>query len=246
MPDPVKSRSYDSPLRRQQAAATREMILKAAQRRFEHDGYQAASVPTIAAEATVSPKTVHMAFQTKAGLLRAVWEARLAADEAATPVFERRWFRELVAEPSPEGKLRRLASQGRAVKGRSGDLMEVIRNAAAVDSQIAELWGDIESKLLTVQRAVVGQLDALGALRQDLSVESASDVLWTLNHPSVWHLLVRGRGWLPEHYEEWTGDAFCAELIEGWQRARGRQAPKASVTDDFARQPADLKDRSSR
>jgi len=225
MPDPVKSRSYDSPLRRQQAAATRELILKAAQRRFEHDGYQAASVPTIAAEASVSPKTVHMAFQTKAGLLRAVWEARLAADEAALPVFERRWFRDLDADPDPEGKLRRLASQSREVKGRSGDLMEVIRNAAAVDSPIAELWDDIEAKLLNVQRAVVDQLEAIGALRHDLEVESASEVLWTLNHPSVWHLLVRRRGWMPEQYEQWTGDAFCAELLEGWQRGRGRPAP---------------------
>ncbi len=39
---------------------------------------------------------------------------------AAVPVFERRWFRDLVADPDPEGKLHRLASQGREVKGRSG------------------------------------------------------------------------------------------------------------------------------
>lgn len=224
MSDSVKPRSYDSPLRRQQAAATREMILKAAQRRFENDGYQAASMPAIAAEACVSPKTVHMVFQTKAGLLRAVWEARLAADEAAVPVFERRWFRDLVAEPSAEGKLRRMARQGREVKSRSGDLMEVIRNAAAVDSHIAQLWDDIESKLLKVQRAVVGQLEAIGALRRDLGVESATDVLWTLNHPSVWHLLVRGRGWTPGQYEQWIGDAFCGELLEGWQRDPGAAA----------------------
>jgi len=228
MPDPVKSRNYDSPLRRQQAAATRQVILEAAQRRFEADGYQATSVPTIAAEALVSPKTVHMAFQTKAGLLRAVWEARLADDEAAIPVFERRWFLDLAADPSPEGKLRRLASQAREVKGRSGDLTEVIRNAAAVDSQIAELWDDIEAKLLMVQRAVVGQLEAMGALRQGLGVEAASDVLWTLNHPSVWHLLVRGRGWMPERYEQWAGDAFCAELLEGWHRGRRGPAPGAA------------------
>jgi len=225
MPDPVKSRSYDSPLRRQQAAATRGVILEAAQRRFEQDGYQTASVQTIAAEASVSPKTVHMAFHTKAGLLRAVWDARLAADEAAVPVLQRRWFRDLVADPDPEGKLRRLARQSREVKSRSGDLTEVIRNAAAVDGQIAELWDDIEAKLLYVQGAVVGQLEAIGALRQDLAVESAIDVLWTLNHPSIWHLLVRSRGWMPEQYEQWTGDAFCTELLESWQRDSGRPAP---------------------
>lgn len=220
MPGPVKQRNYDSPLRRQQAAATRQMILEAAQRRFERDGYQVASVPAIAAEASVSPKTVHMVFQTKAGLLRAVWEARLAPDEARVPVFERRWFRDLAADPNPEGKLRRLARQSREVKGRSGDLMEVIRNAAAADQQIAELWGDIESKLLQVQRAVVGQLNAQDALRPELEVPTATDILWTLNHPSVWHLVVRSRGWTGNQYEQWVGDAFCAELLDGWKRPR--------------------------
>ncbi len=218
MPGPVKQRTYDSPLRRKQAAATRNVILKAAQRRFEQDGYQVASVPAIAAEASVSPKTVHMAFQTKAGLLRAVWEARLAPDETGVPVFERRWFRDLAADPSPEGKLRRLASQSRAVKGRSGDLMEVISNAASVDEQIATLWDNIESKLLHVQRAVVGQLDERLALRPVLDVSTATDILWTLNHPHLWHLLVRRRGWTGEQYEQWVGDAFCAELLDG----RGR------------------------
>lgn len=218
MPRPVKQRNYDSPLRRQQAAATRQVILEAAQRRFERDGYQVASVPAIAAEASVSPKTVHMAFQTKAGLLRAVWEARLAPNEASVPVFERRWFLDLAADPIPEGKLRRLARQSRQVKGRSGDLMEVIRNAASVDQQIAELWDDIESKLLQVQRAVVGQLNEHDALRPDLDVPTATDILWTLNHPSVWHLVVQGRGWTGEQYEQWVGDAFCAELLDGWKR----------------------------
>lgn len=218
MSPPVKQRSYDSPLRRRQAAATRQLILTAAQRTFERDGYRAASVPAIAAEASVSPKTVHLTFQTKANLLRAVWEARLAPDEAAVPVIERRWFRDMNAEPSSEGKLRRLARQSQEVKGRSGDLMEVIRNAASGDPQIAELWDDIESKLLHVQRAVVDQLDRQDALRPDLAPAMAADVLWTLNHPSMWHLLVRRRGWEDGAYEQWLGDAFCAELLRGWQR----------------------------
>lgn len=213
MASPVKQRGYESPLRRQQAAVTRRVILDAAQRRFERDGYQAASVGAIAVEASVSPKTVHLAFQTKANLLRAVWESRLAPDDASVPVFERRWFRNLTDDPSPEGKLWRLASQSREVKGRSGDLMEVIRNAAAADHQIAQLWDDIESKLLGVQRAVVDQLDELDALRPDLGAQTACDVLWTLNHPSVWHLLVRGRGWTGEEYERWIGETFCAELL---------------------------------
>ena len=219
MTSPVKQRSYNSPLRRNQAALTRQLILDAAQRRFEADGFQLASVAAIAADAGVSTKTVHTAFQTKASLLAAVWDARLAADEAAVPVFERRWFRELTASPSPEDKLRRLARQSRQVKERSGDLMEVIRNAASVDDQIGQLWEDIQAKLLLVQRAVVDQLEEKHALRPTLRVEAAADVLWTLNHPNLWHLLVRGRRWTSEQYETWLAEAFCSELLRSWHRS---------------------------
>jgi AcrR family transcriptional regulator len=41
MTEIVKRRSYDSPRRREQAAATRREILQAARRLFEGDGYAA-------------------------------------------------------------------------------------------------------------------------------------------------------------------------------------------------------------
>src|SRR5215216_1143867 len=135
MAQPVKRpRSYHSPRRREQAAATRQAILGAAQRLFERQGYAATSMPAIAAEAGVALKTVYVAFDTKAGLLHALWEARLGGDEEAIPVFERAWYRRVLEEPSPERKVRLVAAQARVVKTRSGALLEVIRNAASVDA----------------------------------------------------------------------------------------------------------------
>ena len=208
-----RTRSYDSPRRREQAAATRRAILEAAQRLFERDGYAATSVPAIAAEAGVALKTVYVAFENKANLLNALWEARLAEGEEATPVRQRAWYRRLVAEPDPEAKLGILAAQARDVKTRSGALLDVIRNAAGVDPEIAALWGRIQMKLLDVQRSVVEQLKEKDALARGLDVDTATDVLWTLNHPTVWHLLVRDRGWSAEQYERWLGDAFCSQLL---------------------------------
>ena len=214
MPGAVKrTRSYDSPRRREQAAATRRAILEAAQRLFERDGYAATSVPAIAAEAGVALKTVYVAFENKANLLNALWEARLAEGEEVTPVLERAWYRRLLAEPDPEGKLGILAAQARDVKTRSGALLEVIRNAAGADPDIAALWSRIQTKLLDVQRSVVEQLNEKDALARGLDVGTATDILWTLNHPTVWHLLVRERGWTAEQYERWLGDAFCSQLL---------------------------------
>lgn len=208
-----RTRSYDSPRRREQAAATRRAILEAAQRLFERDGYAATSVPAIAAEAGVALKTVYVAFETKANLLNALWEARLAEGEEAVPVLERGWYRRLFAEPHPEDKLGILAAQAREVKSRSGALLEVIRNAAGADPEIAALWSRIQTKLLDVQRSVVEQLKEKDALARGLDVETATDILWTLNHPTVWHLLVRERGWTAEQYEQWLGDAFRSQLL---------------------------------
>jgi AcrR family transcriptional regulator len=214
MASAVKNRSYDSPRRRAQAEATRQAILDAAQRLFEGQGYGATSMPTIAEAAGVALKTVYVYFETKAGLVRALWDARLGGDEAAIPVFEREWYRAVVDEPAPERKLRLFAAQAHRVKGRSGALLEMIRTAAATDPEIAVLWEGIEAKLVDVQRSIIEQLHESGSLAGSLELAEATDILWTLNHPAVWQLLVRGRGWTGEQYERWLGDILCSQLLD--------------------------------
>jgi hypothetical protein len=141
----------------------------------------------------------------------------LGGDEADLPVLEREWYRAVVNEPDPERKLRLVAAQSRRIKSRSGALLEMIRAAAPADPEIATLWSDIETKLLDVQRSIVEQLHATGSLASSLDVTRATGVLWTLNHPAVWQLLVVGRGWTDEQYERWLGDAFCSQLLDGRQ-----------------------------
>ncbi len=178
-------------------------------------------MPAIAEEAGVALKTVYVHFQTKAALVRALWEARLGDDEAEVPVLEREWYRDVVNEPDAEHKLRLVAAQARRVKTRSGALLEMIRTAAAADPEIATLWADIEAKLLKVQRSIVEQLHATGSLAPALDPTRAADILWTLNHPAVWQLLVTGRGWTDKEYETWLGDVFCAQLLDARQAPSG-------------------------
>src|ERR1700730_285608 len=206
------NRRYDSPRRREQAAATRQAILAAAQHLFERDGYVATPMPAIAAEARVALKTVYVAFGTKANLLRTLWDLRLAGNEAATPVLERGWYREVVEDDSPEAKLRLAARQSRAVKTRSGRLLEVIRNAASVDPEIRTLWEEIQSKLHHVASALIEQLHSSNALRSGLDPAIAADILWTLNHPAVWQLLIHERQWQPDQYEQWLEQSLRSQL----------------------------------
>lgn len=208
-----KKRRYHSPRRDAQAAATRREILEAAGRLFERGGYGATTMAAVAAEAGVSLKTVYVAFETKAGVLRALWNLRLRGDEEETPVGERAWYRELLAEPDPERQLRQNARNSRAGKERFGGVLEVIRSAAASDAEIAPLWSRIQSDYRENQRAVAASIAEKRALRRGLAVERAADVLWALNNPDVWHLLVGLRGWTPEQYEQWCADTAVAQLL---------------------------------
>src|SRR5215211_3526933 len=133
MADPVKPRrSYHSPRRRQQAAATRQGILEAAERLFEAWGYPATTMEQVADEAGVALKTVYVAFATKSGLLRALWDLRLKGDQEAG-VAERPWYPEVVEEPDPRRQLRRNARNARMVKERIAGVLKILRSAAPVD-----------------------------------------------------------------------------------------------------------------
>ena len=214
MAEPVKAtRRYDSPRRREQAAATRLEILAAAQRLFERDGYAQTTMAAIATEARVALKTVYVAFETKSGVLRALWNLRLRGEHEEVPIADQAFYREVLDETDPERKLRLNARNSRLGKLRIGALAEVIRSAALLDPESAALWERINSDYLANQRAVVEGLAGDGALRDDIDVQHATDVLWTLNHPNTWQLLVAQRGWTPEEYEQWAGDTACAQLL---------------------------------
>jgi len=213
MADRLKPRRYESPRRRRQAAATRSEILAAALRLFEQRGYTATSMAAIAAEAGVALKTVYLAFQTKRGLLLALWHLLLRGDEEPMPVGERPWFREVMDERDPERMLRLNARNSRIVKERAGTLLEILRSAAPTDAELDALWTRIQAELYDNQHSIVERLQKNHALRPGLGVDRGADILWTLNHPNLYRLLVGDRGWTSEQYEEWLGDAFCSQLL---------------------------------
>jgi AcrR family transcriptional regulator len=206
-------RKYDSRLRRAQAANTRHSILTAAQMLFERDGYVATTMDAIAAEAGVALKTVYLAFATKSGLLRSLWDLLLKGDTDEAPVATRPWYVELLEEPDAIRKVELIAHNSCMVKRRIGRLLGVIRSAAEVDPDGAALWQLIQTDFYENQRALVESLAGRGGLRDGLDPGTAADILWTLNHPDVWLLLVGQRKWTPDQFEAWFADTLHAQLI---------------------------------
>jgi AcrR family transcriptional regulator len=220
MADSVKAtRRYESPRRREQAEATRRAVLEAAERLFLRDGYGATTMAAIAAEARVALKTLYVAFETKGGILRALWNLRLRSEGDEKPIAQHEMYRAVLDEPDPERQLRLNARNSRLGKLRVGDLAEVIHAAAPLDPEIAALWERINDDYRTNQRAIVETIQRKRRLAPGLDLERATDILWTLNHPTTWHLLVRRSGWTAEQYEEWTADAACAQLLRPKRQA---------------------------
>jgi hypothetical protein len=89
----------------------------------------------------------------------------------------------------------------------------VIREAASSGPEIAELWARIQTEFHDNQRAIVQSIADKHALATGLDVASATDILWALNHPTLYSLLARERDWSAERYERWLADLFCAQLL---------------------------------
>ena len=205
-------RRYESPRRREQAAATRQAILEAAERLFAGRGYVGTSVAQIAEEARVALKTVYAVFGTKAEVLRALWNLRMRGDEEPVPMTERPWYREIVDEPDPRRRLDLVARNVRVVRERTAHVTEIVRQAAPADEQIAALWDRFQRDLYEVGvRGVLETIERDGVLAVDLA--TAADIGWTLTHPDVYQLLVRRRGWSAEAYERWIAVTLRAQLI---------------------------------
>jgi hypothetical protein len=60
---------------------------------------------------------------------------------------------------------------------------------------------------------MAGLLASRGVLREGLSVETASDLTWTLCSLAVQDLLVIERGWTSGQYERWLTDALTREIL---------------------------------
>jgi AcrR family transcriptional regulator len=205
-------RQYESPRRREQAAATRLAILEAAERLFAERSYAGTSVGEIAEAAGVALKTVYASFGSKPEVLRALWNLRMRGDEEPVPLAERAWFQALLGEPDPAHRLALLARNARVVRERTGVLPAIVQQAAPLDPQIAEIWERFQRDLYERgMRAIAKTLQRDGVLTVD--AKTAADVLWTLTHPDLYLLLVHERGWKPDAYERWLAATLRAQLL---------------------------------
>ena len=210
-PDERPKRAYDSPRRREQAAATRAAILDAALELFQQHGYAATSVAAIADKAGVALKTVYAVFGTKRGVLVALRSRLVRGPSDSVPVAQQDWFQAVLDEPDPRKRLTAFAAAATTLKSRAGPIFEIIRHAAPTDPDIQAIWDEFMRDFYDNQRLVIERFAKDGVLKDD--VDRATDILWTINHPVIYHLLVRERGWSNDHYQQWLEQTLTQQLL---------------------------------
>ena len=216
-PEPTR-RAYRSPHRKEQARATRQAILDAARRLFVTQGYGATSREQVARAAGVAAQTVAAVVGTKRAMLEAILDDATRNHGEPLPLALRSWLQDLREQPSSTELLRHHARSSSRVSARTAGVMEAVRRGAAADAGIAELWADLQRQRRRAQSTVVELLlQRDPPLQPGLTPAEAADVLWALTDDALHHGLVDERGWPPERFEAWLGDAMCRLLLAGGQ-----------------------------
>jgi AcrR family transcriptional regulator len=209
---PVKPRRrYDSRRRRQHADRTRGRILKAARRLFLRDGYAATTIVSIAEAADVSVETIYKGFGGKPGLVRAIAEKGL---EGVGPVpAEQRSDEMRSRSQDPHEVMQGWGNLTTEVAPLAAPIAFLLRDAAAGDPEVAELFDELSSARLARMEHNARQLFERDAFREGVTLEFARDVLWTFSSPELYDLLVLRRRWPLETYGQFVSDGMIAALL---------------------------------
>ena len=195
----VTSRRYSSPARREKRNQTQLAILNAASAVFKARGYGAATMRGVADSAGVSLPTVYLYFRSKPDLIRSLADQFTSSADLSVE--------HVLAETDPKRQLEIGAGILRALHERSEVVADVLRSASATDPKVSREWKRWQERHLAAVGAVARSLAKRRALRRDLDVASATDILYAIGGPDTFRQLVRERGWTSERYERWLAEA---------------------------------------
>jgi len=158
----------------------------------------------------VAPDTVYATFGTKARLLTALLDIRLAPGGQAS-ILDRPEAQAIRSERDPRRLLRRFARDYAAMSERVRPVSEVLRTAKAVEPQMAAVRKEMEAYRLEYMRTIVGWLADLATLR--VPADRAAQVVWALASPDVGRMLCDVQGWTTAEYASWLEDTLTATLL---------------------------------
>ncbi len=199
------------PSRSERARQTRRRMIDCARDLFVNHGYAATTMEQIATQAGVAVQTVYYTFRTKGQLLCEVVEVSAGGEDEQSPVSQRPWMLETLSSSSAQRVLALAVEHGTGIYERAAPLWPAV-HAAAADPHVDQYWLGVAERRRVGQRRVVSRLSELGALRDGLIIERATDLLVVLFGHAVFRGLV-GVGWTIPDYKAWLFATLVHQLL---------------------------------
>ena len=201
-------------------------MLDSARDLFIADGYAATTMERIAQEAGVAVQTLYYTFRTKGQLLCDVVEATAAGGDRAAPVAQRAWAQQMLAATTGQRVLALAVENGADIYVRASPLWAAVA-AASADPQVEQYWKRVAADRRTGQSRMVVRLSELGALRQGLHPQRATDRVAVLFGHDVFTGVVTQCGWSVPEYKAWLLTTLAQQLL---QRPKLTQAAYVDLT----------------
>jgi len=199
--------------RRRNPAETRRRILDAARSLFNEQGYASTTLAAIAVRAGVAVQTVYFTFHTKGELLMQVVLAAGADDPEVPRHQDRDWYREMLASTDARRQLALLSEHGTDIFVRVAPLIGLVDAARASDPNLGAAW---QQTVMARREALREQMEVVarsGAIRPELSVDDAADIVFVLQRPDTLRALTIECGWSVERYKAWLYETLCHQLL---------------------------------
>jgi AcrR family transcriptional regulator len=201
VPKPVQSGR-----RAEYARHTRQAILDAARSLFVEKGYFGATVEEIATTARVAPATVYAAGG-KHGLLRTLIEAGTTTEDVQAILAR------IAGSTDPVGLISFIVHATREQFEQWSGLMRQVVAVAPQEPSVREIQQIAHDSMRHGLSLTARRLAALDALRDDVDIDRATDLLWLHLCNAAYFVRTDDLGWSLQQSEDWLNEALRSALL---------------------------------
>ncbi len=202
-----KKRTYHSEARQAQALETRTRILDSAKNLFEEQDFESVTIEKIAQKAEVSAPTIYALFQSKRGILRAIIDNALPADQFKALV------KKAMQTDSPKEHLMISAKMARQIYDAERAQMDALWGTSILTPEFKDLEKEREQRRYKRQEESIKMIASARSLAKELTLPKARDILWVFTGRDMYRMFVVEQEWTSDEYEAWLTHVLIKTLL---------------------------------
>lgn len=203
-----KKRAYNSEHRVAQAQENKERIVSCARKLFEVHGFEKVTIDQIASQANVSAPTIYALFKSKIGILKAILDAALPAQQHEALVERGK------LEKTPAKRIATAAVIARQLYDAESKQLGAFQNVSILDPVFKKLEIEREKRRYDRLQESITQFAKDHALVPGLDQKKAHDIFWAFTGRDLYRMLVIERGWSSQEYEAWLAQLLANTLLK--------------------------------